>query len=99
MTDTEGFVDPTVTGLAEPQPTYKALPESSPVFRSPHAFVVIPLADIELALKHPDPFSSNTDAVDLGHSVVLVSDVPGNIEARAVAAEQNCPEGAVSLSR
>ncbi|OBH05169.1 hypothetical protein [Mycobacterium sp. E1747] len=69
MTDTEGFVDPTVTGLAEPQPTYKALPESSPVFRSPHAFVV------------------------------LVGDVPGNLEARAVAAEQNCPEGAVSLFR
>ena len=40
MTDTDGFIDQAVTGLAEPQPMYKALRESSPVFRSPQAVVL-----------------------------------------------------------
>lgn len=67
MTDTEGFVDQAVTGLAEPQPMYKALRESSPVFRSPQAVVLSRLSDIEMALKRTELFSSNMDAVDLGN--------------------------------
>ncbi|BBZ70116.1 ferredoxin [Mycobacterium paraseoulense] len=43
----------------------------------------------------PDVF----DADEFGHSVVLVAEVSGALEAQAVAAEQNCPEGAISLSR
>ncbi|MGD1171162.1 ferredoxin [Mycobacterium seoulense] len=43
----------------------------------------------------PDVF----DADEVGHSVVLVTEVSGELEAQAVTAEQNCPEGAISLSR
>jgi cytochrome P450 len=68
MTETEGYVDQAVAGLAEPQPMYKALRESAPVFRSPQDVVVLSrLADIEMALKHTELFSSNMDAVDLGN--------------------------------
>src|SRR5947209_10063964 len=72
MTDTEGFIDQAVTGLAEPQPMYKALRESSPVFRAPQAVVLSRLADIEMALKHTELFSSNMDAVDLGNQRPLI---------------------------
>src|SRR5437588_5903537 len=67
MTDTEGFIDQAVTGLAEPQPMYKALGESTPVFRAPQAVVLSRLSDIEMALKRTELFSSNMDAVDLGN--------------------------------
>jgi ferredoxin len=43
----------------------------------------------------PDVFDSD----DVGHSVVLVEDVSGDLEAQAVDAEKNCPEGAITLSR
>lgn len=72
MAETEGFVDQAVVGLAEPQPMYKALRESSPVFRSPQAVVLSRLADIEMALKHTELFSSNMDAVDLGNIRPLI---------------------------
>jgi cytochrome P450 len=71
MTETEGYVDQAVTGVAEPQPMYKALRESSPVFRSPQAVVLSRLADIEMALKHTDLFSSDM-AVDLGNVRPLI---------------------------
>ena len=67
MTETEGYVDQSVMGLAEPQPMYKFLRESTPVFRSPQAVVLSRLSDIEMALKRTDLFSSNMDAVDLGN--------------------------------
>ena len=72
MTDTEGYVDQAAAGLAEPQPMYKALRESTPVFRSPQAVVLSRLADIEMALKHTELFSSNMDAVDLGNVRPLI---------------------------
>jgi cytochrome P450 len=72
MTDTEGYVDQAVAGLAEPQPMYKALRESTPVFRSPQAVVLSRLADIEMALKHTELFSSNMDAIDLGNVRPLI---------------------------
>ncbi|MGZ4512038.1 MAG: ferredoxin, partial [Mycobacterium sp.] len=43
----------------------------------------------------PDVF----DADEVGHSVLLVGEVSGELEAQAVTAEKNCPEGAISLSR
>jgi ferredoxin len=43
----------------------------------------------------PDVF----DADEVGHCVVLVEDVSGDLEAQAVAGEQNCPEQAITLSR
>ena len=43
----------------------------------------------------PDVF----DADELGHSIVLVEDVSGELEAQAVTGEQNCPEQAITLSR
>ncbi|MGH3557237.1 MAG: cytochrome P450 [Mycobacterium sp.] len=77
MTETEGFVnegyvDQAVAGLEEPQPMYKALRESSPVFRSPQTVVLSRLADIEMALKRTELFSSNMDAVDLGNLRPLI---------------------------
>jgi ferredoxin len=39
------------------------------------------------------------DADDLGHCVVLVADVSGDLEAPAATGEQNCPEAAITLSR
>jgi hypothetical protein len=51
MTEGEGFVDQSVVGLAEPQPMYKALCESTAVFQSPVAVVLSYVADIEMALK------------------------------------------------
>lgn len=72
MTDTEGYVDQAVVGLEEPQPMYKALRESTPVFRAPQAVVLTRLADIDMALKQTDLFSSNMDAVDLGNLRPLI---------------------------
>ncbi|KAA8965838.1 cytochrome P450 [Mycobacterium sp.] len=72
MTDLEGYVDQAMAGLAEPQPMYKALRESAPVFRSPQSVVLSSLADIEMALKHTEVFSSNMDAVDLGNLRPLI---------------------------
>jgi cytochrome P450 len=72
MTETEGFVDQGLMGLAEPQPMYKLLRESSPVFRSPSSVVLSRLADIEMVLKHTELFSSNMDAVDLGNVRPLI---------------------------
>jgi cytochrome P450 len=72
MTETEGYVDQAVAGIAEPQPMYKALRESTPVFRTPQAIVLSRLADIEMALKRTDLFSSNMDAVDLGNDRPLI---------------------------
>ncbi|BBZ43541.1 ferredoxin [Mycobacterium parmense] len=43
----------------------------------------------------PDVF----DADEVGHSVVRVTGVSGDLEAQAVTAEQNCPERAITLSR
>jgi ferredoxin len=39
------------------------------------------------------------DADEVGHCVVLIEDVSGDLEAQAVAGEQNCPEQAITLSR
>jgi ferredoxin len=43
----------------------------------------------------PDVFDSD----DVGHAVVLVEDVSGDLEAQAVDAAKNCPEEAITLSR
>ncbi|OBK10422.1 cytochrome P450 [Mycobacterium asiaticum] len=72
MTEGPGFVDQAMMGLAEPQPMYRALRESAPVLRSPQAVVLSRLADIEMALKRTDLFSSNMDAVDLGNLRPLI---------------------------
>lgn len=39
------------------------------------------------------------DADDVGHCIVLVDDVAGDLHEQAVTAEQNCPEQAITLSR
>ena len=38
------------------------------------------------------------DADEVGHAVVLVENVSGDLEAQAVEAEKNCPEAAITLS-
>ena len=86
MADTEGYVDQSVAGLAEPQPMYKMLRESTPVFRpGPEGPVVLSrLADIEMALKRTDVFSSNMDAVDLGNVRPLIPSADRPARAREV---------------
>jgi ferredoxin len=42
----------------------------------------------------PDVF----DADEVGHAIVLIGDVSGELEAQAVVGERNCPEGAITLS-
>jgi ferredoxin len=42
----------------------------------------------------PDIF----DADEVGHSIVRIENVSDELEAQAVDAEQNCPEGAITLS-
>ena len=42
----------------------------------------------------PDIF----DADEVGHSIVRVSEVSGELEQHAVTGEQNCPEQAITLS-
>jgi ferredoxin len=42
----------------------------------------------------PDVF----DADEVGHSIVRVEEVSGELEKQAVIGEQNCPEQAISLS-
>jgi len=39
------------------------------------------------------------DADEVGHCVVLVEDVSGDLEPQAKTGEQNCPEQAIILSR
>lgn len=58
--------------------------------------------DAELCTGHgrcytlaPDVF----DADELGHSIVLVGDVSGELEEHAAIGEQNCPERAIMVSR
>ncbi|KZS83607.1 ferredoxin [Mycobacterium persicum] len=43
----------------------------------------------------PDVF----DADEVGHSVVRVADVSGELERQAVTGAENCPEQAITLSR
>jgi ferredoxin len=42
----------------------------------------------------PDIF----DADEVGHSIVRVPEVPGELEQHAITGEQNCPEQAITLS-
>jgi ferredoxin len=42
----------------------------------------------------PDVF----DADEVGHSIVLVDEVSGELEDQAINAAQNCPESAITLS-
>lgn len=43
----------------------------------------------------PDVF----DADEIGHCLVLVDEVSGELETQAVTAERNCPERAITLTR
>ncbi|WP_366526294.1 ferredoxin [Mycobacterium sp.] len=38
------------------------------------------------------------DADECGHALVRVANVSGELEGQAIIAEQNCPEGAITLS-
>jgi ferredoxin len=42
----------------------------------------------------PDIF----DADEVGHAIVLIAEVSGELEQHAVTGEQNCPEQAITLS-
>ncbi|SOX54757.1 ferredoxin [Mycobacterium ahvazicum] len=58
--------------------------------------------DLDLCTGHgrcyslaPEVFDSD----DVGHCVVLVEDVSGELEEQAGVGEKNCPERAITLSR
>ena len=60
------------------------------------------LVDADLCTGHGRCYSLAPevfDANEVGHCAVLVDDVSGALEAQAVTAEQNCPEGAITLTR
>src|SRR3984893_4513616 len=87
MTDTEGFVDQSVVGVAERRRVYNALRVAAAVVRWPQAVVLSRLADIEMALKRTELFSSNMDAVDLGNirpMIPLQIDPPEHAKYRRV---------------
>jgi ferredoxin len=42
----------------------------------------------------PDIFDSD----EVGHSIVLIEEVSGELEEHAVTGEKNCPEEAITLS-
>jgi ferredoxin len=57
--------------------------------------------DVDLCTGHGRCYSLAPevfDADEVGHSVVLVEEVSGELEAQAVVGEKNCPEQAIALS-
>jgi cytochrome P450 len=57
---------------ADPQPMYKLLRETNPVMRSDFGVTLARRADIDVALRQPEVFSSNMDAIDLGNIRPLI---------------------------
>jgi len=57
---------------ASPQAGYRTLREESPVARDGNFVMVARRADIETVFRHPEIFSSNMDAIDLGNVRPLI---------------------------
>jgi len=57
---------------AAPQAMYKELRDNSPVLRLESMVLLSRREDIDFALRHPEVFSSNMDAVDLGNVRPLI---------------------------
>src|SRR5713101_1552367 len=72
---------------ANPQPTYRKLREQSPILRMDGHVVLTRWADIDQALRHPETFSSNWSAVDLGNVRPLIPlqiDPPRHVKYRRI---------------
>ncbi len=72
---------------ANPQPLYKMLRESTPVMRGDFGVVLTRREDIDWALRHPEVFSSNMSAVNLGQVRPLIPlqiDPPQHVTYRRV---------------
>jgi cytochrome P450 len=70
---------------ANPQPTYRILREQSPILRMDGHVMLTRWADIDQALRHPETFSSNWSAVDLGNVRPLIPlqiDPPNHVKYR-----------------
>lgn len=72
---------------ANPQPIYRMMRDEGPVVRMDGHVVLTRWADIDQALRHPEIFSSNSSAVDLGNVRPLIPlqiDPPRHVKYRRI---------------
>lgn len=72
---------------ANPQPMYKVMREACPVLRVDGNIVLMRREDIDHALRHPEVFSSNMSAVELGNVRPLIPlqiDPPNHVKYRRI---------------
>jgi cytochrome P450 len=72
---------------ARPQPAYRLMREQSPVLRMDGHVMLTRWADIDHAMRHPEVYSSNAAAVDLGNARPLIPlqiDPPRHVKYRRV---------------
>jgi cytochrome P450 len=72
---------------AEPQPLFKMMRETMPVVAMEGAVVLTRREDVDHALRHPEVFSSNWSAVDLGNVRPLIPlqiDPPDHVKYRRI---------------
>lgn len=72
---------------ANPQPIYKVMREACPVLRVDGNIVLMRREDIDHALRHPEVFSSNMSAVELGNVRPLIPlqiDPPNHVKYRRI---------------
>src|SRR5690348_3791052 len=70
---------------AAPQPGYRAAQESAPVLRMDGNIILFKHEDVMHALRSPDLFSSNMDAIDIGNVRPLIPlqiDPPAHVKYR-----------------
>lgn len=72
---------------ANPQPIYKVMREACPVLRVDGNVVLMRREDIDNALRHPEVFSSNMSAIELGNIRPLIPlqiDPPNHVKYRRI---------------
>ena len=70
---------------SNPQPIYKLMREHEPIAKSEFATTLTRRADVDHALRHPEIFSSNMGAIDLGNTRPLIPlqiDPPDHVKYR-----------------
>jgi cytochrome P450 len=93
-----GEADPALA--AAPQGAYRALREEAPVLRSDTGVIVSRHEDVMFALRHPDLFSSNMDAIDIGNVRPLIPlqvDPPDHVKYRRLLDPLFAPKAVATL--
>jgi cytochrome P450 len=70
-----------------PQPVYKMLRDGAPILRMDNMVLLSKRADIDFTLRHPEIFSSNMDAVNIGNirpMIPLQIDPPDHLKYRKI---------------